>query len=329
MLDWIQFFDRHGIEYVDRGPNVSKNHVVIHCPFCGSDDHSQHLSVNLEGKGWRCFRNPTSHRGKSPVRLIATLLGVSYEQAENLAGNQTYLPDNFMGAIEGLLGNSAKTNAQERELVLPDTFKKFNDQPSSKRFVRYLKEERGLNDIHRLTRQFDLRYCTTGLFAYRVIFPIRSSGKLQTWTGRHIGDNPLRYRTLSTEANPDRPGPVALAPITQSLLWSDQLADCDADTIFLVEGPFDALKIWSLGQSQGIVATCFFTLSASDSQVNQLHELLPRFRRRFLLLDRAALPSALLIHRQLAGLGVVVKQLPDHIKDPGELKSVDDLLRLA
>jgi len=103
----------------------------------------------------------------------------------------------------------------------------------------------------------------------------------------------------------------------------------NCDTIYLCEGPFDALKVHALGQVHGICATCFFTAAPTNRQIDLLHEILPKFRYRYLLLDRGTLPSALRIVSILQGLEVKAIQLPEHLKDPGEIVSTQNLLALA
>jgi hypothetical protein len=110
-----------------------------------------------------------------------------------------------------------------------------------------------------------------------------------------------------------------LAPINNYLLWWDHLIDCDADTIILVEGPFDALKVTTLGWTRGIVATCFFTQSPGPLQIDLLHELLPKFEKKYLLLDQGTLPALITIASELQTLGVEPLRLPIGVKDPGEL----------
>lgn len=323
-FDWISFFDANRIEYVTRGANVSRDNVAIHCPFCGADDHSQHLSVNLSGNGWRCFRRP-DHKGKSSARLVAGLLNCSLEVAKRMVGEAIFIPDDFAARVSASL--APVVQAEERTLELPEEFKPINPKlPSARLIMRYLEgSTRGFarDEILRFHKRYGLRYAMRGMFKGRVIFPVRSQGSLVSWTGRSVYPyEQLRYRTLSTDPESKDAlagyGP-ALGPISDYLLWFDDLLKTDADTIVLVEGPFDALNVRVRGWGEGIDSTCFFTASPSTQQVNLLHELLPRYRRRLLLLDRGTLATALQINAMLSGLGVEIAQLPRGVKDPGLL----------
>lgn len=323
-FDWIRFLDQNGIEYVTKGSSVTKDHVAIRCPWCGSADPSQHLSISLSGKGWRCFRQPDQHKGRSPVSLVSRLLGVSLQQASLLTGEQLYIPENFSERINKLL-NASPEPEQREDIELLEEFKPFSGLPSSRPYVNYM-VRRGFkrSSVVDLADQFDMHYAVRGAFHHRIIFPIYHRKQLITWTGRSINPQAdLRYMTLTTDPeNNSWNLPVALAPISDQLFAYNQLRKVDADTIYLVEGPFDALKIWYLGQRHGVVATCFFTATASANQIELLHELLPRFKRRILLLDEGTMVIAMRLTNQLTRLGVKTRTIPKGLKDPGELEEI-------
>lgn len=322
MFEWTKFLDQHRIDYVTSGPNVARGNVAIKCPFC-ADDESHHMGISLQGKGWACWRR-SDHRGKSAIRLVQALLRCSYEQAARLTQNTPYLEADLEAQVHMQLGMISTTMKIDTIKSLPHEFKSFTGSlPSSKPYVNYL-IGRGfsLSVIERISARYDLRYCTSGPYNGRIIFPVYLGGRLMTWTGRSISKQAfIRYRTLST--NPEKAQEEgykpAAAKVTDLLLWYDRIIDIDAHTIYLVEGPFDALKMSILGRKRGIVSTCLFTASISAAQVDLLHELLPRYRRKYLLLDQGAIPNSMRIASSLMSLGVVVKTLPDYIKDPGDL----------
>jgi hypothetical protein len=102
----------------------------------------------------------------------------------------------------------------------------------------------------------------------------------------------------------------------------------EADTLLLVEGPFDALKTSELGRRIGIVSTCFFTAAPTYQQTLLLHELCARFPRKILLLDAGTFALGLRVARILAALDVKAQQLQG-FKDPGEIRTADQLLRIV
>lgn len=335
-FNWQQFLDRNNIEYQSSGANVSKGHVSIHCPMCGADDPSFHMSVNLEGRGWRCWRNP-SHRGVAPARLVAALLGISIQRAHEMIGGTVFVPDDFMARIEKSLAPKGEPIKQP-DLRLPDDFRSFTTRylPSERPYRKYLRgDDRGFRnaDISEMTDEYGMYYCCDGPYRGRVIFTVREKRKLISWTGRAISRNAtLRYKTLSTDeekakAEGYRPARKA---ISHCLLWQDQLMRWDRDILLLVEGPFDALKINILGKRYGIAATCFFTSAPTEEQIENLHMLCPQFSRRILLLDRGTLAIGMRILGGLSGLDVELGKLPKGLKDPGELTTTSfQQLRLA
>lgn len=317
-FDWVRFLDANHIHYAISGPNVSRGHIATHCPLCGSQDPSQHMSINLKHGGWNCWRND-NHSGKSPVYLVQALLGCSRERAQGIVGEAVFLPDDFLGTVRGLVAPQQTTI--RKPIKLPAEFKPFDGRPSSRRFVEYLRgREFTPSQIERMTMRYGLHYATQGKFKGRVIFPVTFEGKLMTYTGRTIyPDIELRYKTLSYD--PELEEIPAVGPISDYLLFYDQLIEnrADCDVLIFCEGPFDALKVNVIGRRHGIAATCFFTASPSQSQIDMAGDLLSIYRRRYLMLDRNTLAVALRTQIDMSTLIHRVLTLPKHVKDPGLL----------
>lgn len=318
IFDWEKFFQTNRIDY----KVGSSREIVIHCPWCGGSDPSHHLSINLDGKGFRCFRS-NDHRGKNPARLVQILLRCSIDHARNMCGMATMTPlgGDLMSQVKSLF-QPLSVSTRRLSPKLPEEFHPLRDKPSAWPFLSYMKS-RGyrLRDTLRLAELFDLRYCKEGPFRGRIIFPVRRHGKLLNWTGRTIDQNTIpRYRThttqveLSTKLGLD----PATEPISNLLLWHDLLERRDAGTLVITEGPFDALRVNHYGLNQGIIATCLFTMRASPTQVVSLREMIyNKFQRTILLLDRGTLDKAVSISLQIPELKIVT--LPEGIKDPGNL----------
>ena len=321
-FDWIAFFRQHNINYVDSGPNVSKGQIAIRCPWCGHSDPSQHLSISLEGKGYRCWRNH-DHRGKSPVRLIQALIRCTYEQAAAIAGVNINIPENFYQQVQNQLAPIVSSEKRSG-LKFPIEFKTFQGLPSGKPFIRYLRDERGFTEwqMVQLIKMYELRYCKLGPYKDRIIFPIIYQDEMVSWTGRTIWpDVSPRYKVLSADSEKAafEGYPPAVGSDKDYLLGFDWLIKTDCDTIYLCEGPFDAAKVSVLGRDHGICATCFFTAAPSQKQVDLLYELLPRFKHRSLLLDQGTLSTALSIKSRLLYLDIGITELPKGMKDPAML----------
>ena len=322
-MDWVPFFEAHNINYVTSGPNTSKGQISTKCPWCGNADESEHLSISLSGKGFRCWRQP-AHAGKNPAKLIQALLNCSYEQASSLAGNAKTLPNDFMNKIKQSLDRPEQIQKPNR-LVLPSEFKKFTTLPSCRLYLEYI-NRRGFTIAD--TDAYGLYYASMGPYRGRVIFTIMYEGELVGWTGRTVFLSEMaRYKTLTHDVEKaEEQGEIpAPNPISYYLLFYDHIMTSNADTIVLCEGPFDALKVNVLGKHIGAVASCFFTSSLSKEQLNLLHEILPRFKNRFLMLDENTFAKSARIRSDLAALDVDIVRMPKGVKDPGEIKSMAQL----
>lgn len=318
-FEWQRFCEQNGIEFAQGGANTSRDNITVHCPFCGSADPSQHMSINLQGKGWRCWRHP-QHRGKNPARLVQALLNCDWQRASQIVGQAIYVPSDFLDRVRGTI-NPPKIEKRPG-LKVPSEFKRFQGLPSELPYANYL-YGRGFTDeeIAGMSSRYSMRYCTSGPFRGRIIFLVRYTGELVAWTGRSISKyEELRYKALSVD--PERTTAMgyeaALGPISHYLLWWDRLQNVDADTIVLCEGPFDALKVDVLGRRFGICATCFFTSSPTDAQIDLLHELCPQFKKRILLLDKGTFALGMRVVSRLSGLGVRTYEIEHGLKDPGE-----------
>lgn len=321
MFDWQRFLDERRIDYVTSGANVAKGNLAIHCPLCGAADNSHHMSVSVEGRGWRCWRDP-GHRGRSPAKLVSALLNVSYDEAARIVGGSTFIPSDFLSRVQSHM-IPVRATEDHRQLSVPSEFQMFGRSPSARPYYEYL-INRGFNDLIAMTEQYDLRYCSRGSFKGRVIFLVYFDRQLVTWTGRTIyPSEELRYLTLSTDSEKAEQSGVdpAIGPTSDYLLWYDQLTDIAADmeTLLICEGPFDALKINVLGQRHGICATCQFTVVPSRRQIELLHELSPRFSRCAILPDRGAVVNAMRTASALSSLRIPIARLPRGLKDPGEI----------
>jgi hypothetical protein len=334
MFDWPTFLNRNNIEFVTSGPNVAKHHIAVHCPFCGAGDPSQHMSISLRGRGWRCWRNPTAHSGRSPTALIQALLQCPWEEARSLAGHEPppSAPDQDLAAtVAGMLGAAASVTAAPSSLHLPAEFKPLSlARPMARGFVDYLRE-RGYSDaqLEWLIATYNLHYAITGKWRYRIIMPLYDARRiLQTWTGRTIADDVVRYLSLST--TPQDGYPASLSPPTNLLFGLPLLWSCrNAQTLVLCEGPFDAMRITALGHPRGIYGTCQFGLQLSELQTVLIEQLMSRFRRLVLVLDRDAQLQQFSIAMRLARFRCTVAQMPEGLKDPGELSDeyqLDQLL---
>lgn len=316
-FDWIRFLNQHNIDYATSGANVSRGHIAVHCPFCGERDKSQHLSVNTRGPGWRCWRDPDNHRGRSYQYLVQALLRCSPEEAKQIVGEDLPgLPD----TDDELAEKRARLFPQltGEALELPREFSSLlSGSPMATPFLRYMRD-RGFrdSDISWLTETYDLRYAIRGPFAWRLIVPVYGrDGSVLTWTGRALGsDVEPRYRTLYDA------GEKGGRSTSQTILGLHRLSRVRSGRALIIcEGPFDALRMSASGYSLGVWATCLFGLQLYAPQRQELMDLADRFSGLYLMIDAEARVHRLRLMESMYPLRVGCLDVPDGYEDPGAL----------
>jgi hypothetical protein len=319
-MDWVKLFEENGIPYVTRGPNTAKGNVSIKCPFCGDSDPSMHMGVSLTSESWGCLRD-AEHRGRSPKWLVRALLGCSFTQAGLVVNQYSHSdPDDLDGVIQMLQETKVEEETAPVIVKFPSCFKPIKPRGTTKRFFTYL-EDRGL-DAKRISKDYDLRCSHLGQYKDRIIIPIYNNGQLQGWTSRALGNpvNAPRYLASSNQI--------------KTTIWNFDELKKGGDRLFVVEGPFDAIRIDSfakamrplgiitpsLNRAWNVKATCTFGTSVTLPQIILLKNIAKNFKEVYVMFDRGAeAPSA-----ELASwLQVKEVRLPDYAKDPGELGAYD------
>ena len=317
-FDWQAFCAQHNIAFVTTGPNTSRGHISIHCPWCGESDRSGHLGLKLDraDPAWGCFRN-AKHRGRSPRRLVQRLLGVSFDEAWRIVGAQAGAADegDLSASIKRLQAGpqGGATRSTAPELPFPQGFKPVRPGGYGGRFLAYLERERGFPaaDLAAVCLRYGMHYALSGDFAWRLIFPIHGpDGRRVGWTGRDIRPGAkLRYRT--TEALPAR-----------SLYNAHLAVRSSAETLVIVEGPVDAIKVDYFGSPLGVCAVGTLGTALPRERRAALAALARRFKRVALLFDEGTLPEVTSLAPELSeAAGVPVSLWRPGIKDPGAMSA--------
>jgi 5S rRNA maturation endonuclease (ribonuclease M5) len=166
--------------------------------------------------------------------------------------------------------------------------------------------------IPEVKRKFGIRGGgIAGEWSYRILIPIFYNGRLVSWTGRSIlpkdiltQDNIPRYKNLSVEKSEINPKEIFF-----------NLDNSRNDSVILVEGPFDVLKM-------GNDTICSLGTSVTSAQKLLL---LKRYKKVFIAFDNepAAQEKAKVLGKDLNSIGLeveVVNICEDYGKnDPGEL----------
>lgn len=318
MIDWPTVLREQGIPFVDKGPSTSKGNIYVRCPMCGSADQGHHMGISIHGKGWGCWRNRL-HRGANPSKLLAALLNVSRQRADAILGLEgpTLLgDDDVKGKLEAMFGEQKPIALNKPILEFPKEMKALsktnNGKAASKQMFQNYLIERGYpsDEVSVLAATYQLRYCLTGLFKYRLIFPVYTKLGLTTWTGRSIvpGREP-RYLSLTSNPEVAEDGPLALQNIKDCLFNERWLYKQEGKALIVAEGPFDAMRLDYVGRQFHVHATGLFGKTVSDVQADKLEEIGKNYKRKFILLDPDAMFDRLSVYEQMKGIGFSVLKL--------------------
>lgn len=319
-LDVKRLLTLASVEFKDSGKNVANNHVAIQCPFCGGEDPSQHMGINLTTGAWGCLRNGL-HAGRNFKYLLERLVGSL--TAEHMLGNDKVTPDNFDSAVASLAREERGLPEHEDVVItgFPTEFIPLNfiDPKQGKvntesrgygfdRFKDYLINRGFGKDAGKVGLTYELRGCLRGEWNNRVIFPIFDlDHQILGWYGRAIVKAYLRYKAFP------------LGPQVKTSVFNLPQALLGGKVLYLVEGPVDALKVDFYGSPLGSRAVALSSNTVTSAQVNLITRLAKGYNYLNILLDQDALAQAFALQRTLAHLSPQLVTLPKGVKDPGEL----------
>lgn len=312
-FDWISWFESNGIDHtVGPAKDVRTGHVGIACPVCASDTGT-HFSIDVSsGKVRGCWRDKT-HWMSGP-KLMRALAGVPECEAWKLLQSGDASAVSFDAA--SLLDTLESKESERGQFVgedWPREFHPLGSGPSTFRapFRDYM-ESRGFprHDHAALYQTYDISWCRTGRYKNRIIFPLFHKMMLVGWTGRAITRSRARYDT--------HPPGVAAGRI----VWNNfafEPKPRKRDVLVLCEGTFDALKLDWFGWEHGLRSSALLGNNAGSAKLRVVAEIAQRFRKTYVMLDRAAEGHALDIVAALSVCGVEYLELPGEADDPGEM----------
>ena len=278
------FFSDNSTPFFTEGVDCQKGWVNVRCPFC--DDASHHHggfnlnSDNLYYSCWICGW----HNSIETLKLLTGLKNPLNE-----------------------LKNYRITEIVEKKVIQNNTKIIL---PGSKEFKKVHKKylEKRNFDIELLTEKYNLNFTThLGDYMWRIIFPLYFEGRIVSYQGRDVtGLSDLRYKACSKD--------IEIIHHKEILFNID---NCKKESVILVEGIFDAIRI-------GDDAVCSFGTSTTEKQI----QLLQKFKNVYVLFDPEieAQKKALKIAEKLNLFGVNVELLEDDsFEDPAEMSEKDVL----
>ena len=319
-MNVIEILNRYNVEFVDHGSNVAKGNVNIQCPWCGAEDQSQHLGIQLTTGMWGCWRNKT-HRGRQLYRLLSKLTGLTQQEARRatgegaLRGVQQGDMERAVQGLGGALDDAPPTTV--RSLQLDQRFRRMCTPKSrgyvaEDRYRKYLWQDRRFrkSDVKDVVSMYDLHYCVAGDFAARIIIPVYENEKLMTYLGRSIYRNAsLRYRALEKEKSVKQ---------VKDCIYNYDAAMRGGRKLVIVEGAFDVMKVDYYGRPE-LTAIGLFNTNLEDSQIELLYNLRGKFDHYIILLDRGEVSPSLRLQDELYFFGNLRTRFLENVNDPGDL----------
>lgn len=286
------------------------------CPFCKETRFRCYVNTKLaknlaaRNSGW-CHNES---RAFSVIELVAEVLSLTYSQAYSLVysslGIQLVPSD-----LSAVLADKLKSKDCDLSLAsglspvkLPSESRSLSwATPMGRMACKYLRE-RGVPVS--LARRLGIRYCATGLYHTRLIFPVRDiKGNVVYFTNRSM------LRTVSKRKSLHPHKQEGFVSRNDVLFNIDRA--CRHDTVLITEGPFDALLA-----GENAVAL----LGKSLSRLQRETLLLCEFKRYVVMLDGDAYADSVKIGKLLMPYGdTYVVKLPED-KDPADLAKEGGLL---
>lgn len=272
----LRLLEQYRVHYVTTGKNVARGHINVKCPWCGDEDPSEHMGIQLSTMHWGCWRD-SEHRGKALHRLIAKLLRIPNAKAKELVyGTKNVAEATDLDAIASGEMFATKDSEEPSKCIVckfPEEARVLSPHSrSGERFHDYLRTNYKVETPQDFAVEFGLRYAVSGRYRNRIIIPSEVNGKLVGWTARSIyRDAELRYMESSPEFD------------QVSSRFKDHLFNYDyarsaikgrSMVMVVTEGPMDALKLSYYGYGEGVVGVCGNGVALTDSQMVQLFGLI-------------------------------------------------------
>lgn len=251
-IDIIKYLNDRGIVYKKKGKNIGGDWIGIEtCPYSNCQAGGYHFAINSKTLAVNCWLCG-GHSIKNTL--------FQWEKNYNKV-NQVF--DKYNLDIDKVIFKEEKKIYHSQNYKLPIDFTDKFTEP----YKLYLKNRNF--DFLELRKKYNI-LCggDTGRGRYRIIFPVYENGKIVNWIGRTILQDKsiMPYMFEKDENNP--------LVLRKELLYG--LDDSNGDTIILVEGIFDALRL-------GRGAIALLSINFTKTQLVKLKN--KKIKNYYLMLD--------------------------------------------
>jgi len=251
-------------EFRERSGHSGPQLNACACPYCG--DEGWHLYVNAKSGLWKCFKCGEGEN-RSFVHLIAKYMGASLSEALAVLRDAPPLrapAHGNLGKLRTALDSMSFDTGGDVHLIdapLPGPFVPCWDGMRW-RVHAAIKRRRFKRET---LREFGIGYCLIGLYARRIIIPIRT-GRERAFQARVFNSEVAGPKYLSPDVNMSR------------LLFGEPWLLSGTEEVVVVEGAFDAMRL----HEYGLRAVALFGKSVSDRQASIIAD---RARAAVVMLD--------------------------------------------
>lgn len=275
-FDIVQYLDDLNVDLCEKGKNVARNNVGIHCPFCG--DSSYHLNIHLDSKVFACWRCPTVKGNLMElVRMVEGLpRPFAWRRVKKLLklGKTIELPDeyNLQEEVENRLKEDPKEKKTSRrkvegvsraDFVLPKSRRVLTDLKKSlhlhRVFLNYLKKRRFTPEE---LSDWGIEACLAGFYGMRLFIPVHYKGEIVNFAARDITDKAERKYL-------NYPNDKAIMSM-KSVLYGYDYVKKGRKRLVLTEGMFDAIRV---GRGKAIA---MMSKTLTTAQQKMLKRLRPK-----------------------------------------------------
>lgn len=292
------FLSAHGVEAVERGPNVGRGNFNIKCPWC-ADDPSHHMGISFDTGYFYCWRNP-EHKGRDVARVVAAATGLPYRDVRAALGLGAAPPPDpgelaRVASVEWAADGETPASPKYVDLKRYGVMRLFGSGEATARHDAYLRR-RGYRP--EVANRYRMLACVAGKLKDRVLFTVRSRGGVRAFTARAVYDSMTPRYYASRDGTP-----------LKSLLWNEErvrkAGRGAVRAVVAVEGPFDALRLDWAGRQIGVRAVALFGTATTLDQEYRLVRLARGLRAPLLIaLDADAELKAARLAQATGGLVV-------------------------